>query len=159
MYKIFILSTVFSLFPTVIVAQDSLCYIEWRGQFIDLSHNLCDNKPQSSFRELTATKRQMIPLNNVRVSDLRIELAENGLPEVKGTLTNESNQLGEVPIIQFNVIDQRNNRILASEAIALDSSNGIAPGEQMSFIKAINTNILSSGVTLSDLHVEIVNSI
>ncbi|OKH28462.1 hypothetical protein NIES1031_04295 [Chroogloeocystis siderophila 5.2 s.c.1] len=101
----------------------------------------------------------MIPLNNVRVSDLRIELAENGLPEVKGTLTNESNQLGEVPIIQFNVIDQRNNRILASEAIALDSSNGIAPGEQMSFIKAINTNILSSGVTLSDLHVEIVNSI
>lgn len=159
MYKIWILSTVFSLFPTVLVAQDSLCYIEWRGQFIDLSNNLCDNKSPSSFRELTATTRRMIPLNNVRVSDIRIELSENGTPEIKGTLTNESNQVGELPIIQFNVIDQRNNRILASEAIALDSSNGIAPGEQMSFIKAINTNIFSSGVRLSDLQVKIANSI
>ncbi|AFZ29029.1 hypothetical protein Glo7428_0428 [Gloeocapsa sp. PCC 7428] len=159
MYKIWILSTVFSLFPTVLVAQDSLCYIEWRGQFIDLSNNLCDNKSPSSFRELTATTRRMIPLNNVRVSDIRIELSENGTPEIKGTLTNESNQVGELPIIQFNVIDQRNNRILASEAIALDSSNGIAPGEQMSFIKAINTNIFSNGVRLSDLQVKIANSI
>ncbi|MES1025626.1 hypothetical protein ABN584_22270 [Gloeocapsa sp. BRSZ] len=159
MYKIWILSTVFSLFPTVLVAQDSLCYIEWRGQFIDLSNNLCDNKSSSSFRELTATTRRMIPLNNVRVSDIRIELSDNGTPEIKGTLTNESNQVGELPIIQFNVIDQRNNRILASEAIALDSSNGIAPGEQMSFIKAINTNIFSSGVRLSDLQVKTANSI
>ncbi|PPS45772.1 hypothetical protein [Chroococcidiopsis sp. TS-821] len=160
MYKILIFSTFFSLFPTVIVAQDSLCYIEWRGQFIDLSNNLCDKKPQSSaIRELTVTKRQVIPLNNVRVSELRIELAENGTPEVKGTLTNESNQVGELPPIQFNVIDQRNNRVLASETVTFDSNNGIEPGEQISFIKAISPDIFSNGVTPSDLQLKIINSI
>lgn len=157
---IFILSMI-SFLPTTAVAQDTLCYMEWHGTIIDLSGSICSISTDAQIAPVSvaARKPQAIPTENVRFSEAQISLANDGKSlEVRGTITNESTQAGTLPSIKFNIVNQRTNRVLATEVVDIETNNGIAPGEQMSFSKVIGSNILHDGSTMSDLRVEIVGS-
>jgi hypothetical protein len=161
MFKLIGVVTVFSFFPQVILAQDLLCYIEWRGEIIDLSSSLCnENKTENAFlpnRE--ESQPQIISLEDIRFSDVIVTpTANENIIEVTGNLTNESSLVGVLPIIKLNIVDQRNNQVVASTSISIEAGNGIAPGEQMSFTQMLKTSTFDSSAALSDLKVKVIGS-
>lgn len=161
MRKLLFIVSMVSLFPTTAIAQDPLCYIEWHGTTIDLSASVCNVTTDAQIapvNQIAARKPQVISTAYIRFSDAQIGLSADGTLEVRGTITNESTQTGTLPSIKFNIVNQRTNRVLATEVVAIETNDGIAPGEQMSFSKLISTNILNDGSTMSDLRVEIAGS-
>lgn len=160
MRKLLFIISMVSLFPTAAIAQDPLCYMEWHGTTIDLSGSICSVRSAEQIAPVNAVaarKPQVISQANVRLSDPQIGLSADGKLEVRGTIINESTQAGTLPSIKFNIVNQRTNRVLATEVVAIETNDGIAPGEQMSFSKVISTNVLNDGSTVSDLQVQIVH--
>ncbi|MBE9190245.1 hypothetical protein IQ230_07695 [Gloeocapsopsis crepidinum LEGE 06123] len=161
MFKVIGTVIAFLLFPQVILAQDPLCYVEWRGEIIDLSSSIC-NKTRIINKILPnrdKSKPQIISLENIRFSEVTITpTADKNILEIKGNLTNESNLAGVLPVIQLNVFDQRNNQVVASTSVSIEAGDGIDPGEQMSFTKMLHTSTFNHLATLTNLKVKVISS-
>lgn len=162
MFKLIGIATAVILFPQTILAQDALCYIEWQGETIDLSSSICNSNRTENpplLNQETVTRPEVISLKDIRFSDVMVTpTTDENLVEVSGTITNESNLVGVVPIIKLNIIDRRNKQLIGSTSVSIEADSGIAPGDQMSFIQTIDTNSFNSTVPLSELDVEVVDS-
>lgn len=154
MKKILVIVAVLALFPVRVMAQDALCFMEWHGQIIDLTSNVC-----STSNKINAAKLNPISVSALRFTDTRIEQTTEATSlEVKGIVTNDSNKVSSLSLVKFNVVNQRNGLVLASDTAVVEAGRGIGPGEQIAFRKTISSKIVGGNVTLSDLRVEITNN-
>lgn len=161
MFKVIGTVTAFILFPQAILAQETLCYIEWHGEIIDLSSSICTNTriKKVFLPNRDESKPQIISLEKIRFSDVIITpTADENVVEIKGNLTNESNLVGVLPIIKLDVVDQRNNQVVASTSLSVEAGDGINPGEQMSFTQMLNPSTFNYRASLSDLKVKVIGS-
>lgn len=147
--------SVLAMFPTVALAQDSLCFMEWQGKVMDLSNSVCGNSKGD-----VTTAEEPSPDAEVRVSDVRIEPAMDGTAvEVTGTITNESDEVSSLSLVHFDVINERDGSIVASDAAVVETGAGIEPGEKIAFSKIINKNTLAEEASIPDLRVEVTGSV
>lgn len=145
-----------SLFPKVVLAQDTLCFMEWHGNIIDLTISICKSK----INNISAAKLKSLSASDIRLSNVAIEQALNGTSlEIKGTIINESDQVSSLSLVKFNVINNKNGRVLTTDTIIVEASAGIEPGEQIAFNKLISKNIVGGNVKISDLSIEITKSL
>jgi hypothetical protein len=145
-----------TLFPKVVFAQDALCFMEWHGNIIDLTISVCKTK----INNISAAKPNSLSASDIRLSNVEIEQAINGTSlEIKGTITNESEQVSSLSVVKFNVINHQNGRVLTTDTIILEAGAGLEPGEQIAFSKLISKNIVGGNVKISDLNVEITSSL
>lgn len=117
------------LFRTNAIAQgDPACFlVDQSGRLTDLNH-LCKTEtaqPKLLFQDL---KSQLIFGGNAA--------------EVKGTVTNNSNQVIPITNIYFQLI--ADNRILSSSAIEVPKADGLKPGESLAFEKVISKGDLEN---------------
>lgn len=145
-----------TLFPKVVFAQDALCFMEWHGNIIDLTISVCKTK----INNISAAKLNSLSASDIRLSNVEIEQAINGTSlEIRGTITNESEQVGSLSVVKFNVINHQNGRVLTTDTIILEAGAGLEPGEQIAFSKLISKNIVGGNVKISDLNLEITSSL
>ncbi len=141
---------VLTLFPTGAFAQDAVCYMEWGGQMIDLS-SMCIRTP---------AKPNAPTASNFRVSEVQIAPASDGTSlEITGTITNESSKVSSLSAVRFNVVNQQDGRIVASDTAVVEAGAGIKPGQQMAFTKVISRSTLGGNATIPNLRVEITGSV
>lgn len=154
--------SVLALFPTVASAQDSVCFMQWRGRTIDLSRSICGNSRGDEIPTEEANAEEPIPDadSDIRVSNVRIEPAkdENAV-EIKGTITNESDQVSSLSLVQFDVINEQDGSVVTSDAAEVEAGSEIEPGEQIAFSKIINKNTLGEDASIPDLRIEITGSV
>lgn len=157
MKKLLCIFSVLTLFPTGALAQDTLCFMEWHGNIIDLSSSICKSKIENN---IAGAKIKSLSASDIRLADVQIEHTADGtLLEIRGTITNESSKVSSLSLVKFNVINQQNNRILTTDSVVVEAISGIEPGEQIAFSKLINKNIVGGNVKISDLRVEITGSV
>lgn len=153
-----VIGTIFclTLFPKVVFAQDTLCFMEWHGNIIDLTISVCKSK----INNVSAAKLTSLSVSDIRLSNVEIEQATDGISlEIKGTIINEAAQISSLSLINFNVINHQNGRILTTDSMIVEAGAGIEPGEQITFSKFISKNIVGGNVAISDLSVEIISSL
>lgn len=141
---------VLTLFSSAASAQETVCYMEWGGQVIDLSR-LCTHRTQE--------KSNVSTVSNFRVSDVQIAPTGDGTSlEIRGTIINESSKATSLSAVQFNVIDQ-SGRIVARDSAVVEAGAGLAPGQQLAFLKVISKEALGGNANISNLRVEITGSV
>lgn len=157
MKKLLCIFSVLTLSPTGALAQDALCFIEWRENIIDLSSSICRNKTENN---VSGAKIESLLASDIRLADVQIEETADGtLLEIRGNITNESGKASSLSLVNFNVINQQNDRVLTTDTIVIEARAGIEPGEQIAFSKLINKNIVGGNVKISDLRIEITGSV
>ena len=145
-----------TLFPKVVFAQDALFFMEWHENIINLTISVCKTK----INNISAAKPNSLSASDIRLSNVEIEQAINGTSlEIKGTITNDSEQVSSLSVVKFNVINHQNGRVLTTDTIILEAGAGLEPGEQIAFSKLISKNIVGGNVKISDLNVEITSSL
>lgn len=72
--------------------------------------------------------------------------------EIKGTVTNRSGQTIPLQVIHIRILNE--NRVLTSSTIAVNTGNGLSPGESLTFDKVINQKKLG-GVIPDTAKVEV----
>lgn len=149
--------SVLVLFPTVAFADDSLCFMEWQGRTIDLTNSMCGS---STGDEIPTEEANADSDSDIRVSDVQIEPTMNGTAvQIKGTVTNESDEVSSVSLVHFDVINERDGSVVTSDAAEVEVGAGIEPGEQIAFSKVISTNTLSEEASIPDLRVEVTGTV
>lgn len=163
--------SVLVFFPTAAFAQDSLCFMQWRGRIIDLTSSMCRSStsdempteealPDVDSEEANAEEALPDADSDIRVSHVRIESTKDGSAvEVKGTLTNESGQVSSLSLVEFDVINERDGSVVTSDAAEVEAGGEIEPGEKIAFSKIIDKNTLGQEATIPDLRVEITGSV
>ena len=71
MFKVIGVVIAFLLFPQVTLAQDLLCYVEWRGEIIDLSSSICNKTKviNNILPNRDKSKPQIISLENMKITN------------------------------------------------------------------------------------------
>jgi len=117
------------LFRTDAIAQgDPACFfVDQSGRLTDLNH-LCKTETVQTKLLFKALKPQLIFGGNAA--------------EVKGTVTNNSNQVIPITNIYFQLI--ADNRVLSSSAIEILKADGLKPGESLAFEKVISKGDLGN---------------
>jgi hypothetical protein len=124
--------------------------MEWGGQMIDLS-SMCIRTP---------AKPNAPTASNFRVSEVQIAPASDGTSlEITGTITNESSKVSSLSAVQFNLVNQQDGRIVASDTAVVEAGAGIKPGQQMAFTKVISRSTLGGNASIPNLRVEITGSV
>lgn len=133
----------FALFTTGAFAQDAVCFMEWKGQIVDLTNSLCRSQ----------TLAKPLSFSNVQIASA----GDGSSVEVRGTVVNNSNQAVPLSVVNFNLIDK--GRVLISDRAVVLAGGVIQPGEELAFSKLIGTNTVGEKVNISYLQVQVTGSI
>ncbi|HEY9742053.1 MAG TPA: hypothetical protein V6C90_16320 [Coleofasciculaceae cyanobacterium] len=61
--------------------------------------------------------------------------------------------------VRFNLVNQQDGRIVASDTAVVEAGAGIKPGQQMAFNKVISRSALGGNASIPNLRVEITGSV